>query len=83
VFPPLPPTDNYGFFAFRGLIDTPMIGDIKHMVDTAFSNPTSDIVPLNRLGKPQEVASLVAFLLGDDAAFITGTVQVIDGGVAA
>jgi 2-keto-3-deoxy-L-fuconate dehydrogenase len=53
------------------------------MVDAAFSNPTGDIVPLNRIGKPQEVASLVAFLLGDEAAFITGTVQVIDGGVAA
>jgi NAD(P)-dependent dehydrogenase (short-subunit alcohol dehydrogenase family) len=71
------------FLAFRGLIDTPMIGGIKHMVDAAFSNPTGDIVPLNRIGKPQEVASLVAFLLGDEAAFITGTVQVIDGGVAA
>jgi NAD(P)-dependent dehydrogenase (short-subunit alcohol dehydrogenase family) len=67
----------------RGVIDTPMIGEVKHMVDAAMANPTGDVVPLNRIGRPQEVASLVTFLLGDDAAYITGTIQVIDGGVAA
>lgn len=36
--------------------------------------------PLARLGKPQEVADLVAFLASDKAAFITGSLQVIDGG---
>ena len=67
----------------RGLIDTPMIGEVKDMVEAAMSNSTGDVVPLNRIGRPEEVASLVAFLLGDDAAYITGTVQVIDGGAAA
>jgi meso-butanediol dehydrogenase/(S,S)-butanediol dehydrogenase/diacetyl reductase len=37
-------------------------------------------VPLNRLGKPADVAALFAFLASDDAAFITGQVFVIDGG---
>lgn len=55
----------------------------EYIVAEAFKSSTGDIVPLNRIGKPQEVASLIAFLLSDDAAFITGTVQVIDGGVAA
>jgi NAD(P)-dependent dehydrogenase (short-subunit alcohol dehydrogenase family) len=36
--------------------------------------------PLNRLGQPEEVAELVAFLASDKAPFITGSLQVIDGG---
>lgn len=37
-------------------------------------------VPLGRLGKPEEVAALFAFLASDDAKFITGQTFVIDGG---
>ncbi|MFV8262749.1 SDR family oxidoreductase [Mycolicibacterium peregrinum] len=35
---------------------------------------------LGRLGKPSEMADAVAFLLSDEAAFITGSELVIDGG---
>lgn len=37
-------------------------------------------VPMNRLGKPHEVAGVFTFLAGDDASFITGQTIVCDGG---
>lgn len=36
--------------------------------------------PLKRLGVPDDIGSAVAFLLSDDAAWITGQLLVIDGG---
>jgi 2-keto-3-deoxy-L-fuconate dehydrogenase len=36
--------------------------------------------PIGRMGQPEEVASLAAFLCSDEAAFITGAAYDIDGG---
>jgi NAD(P)-dependent dehydrogenase (short-subunit alcohol dehydrogenase family) len=39
-------------------------------------------VPMRRFGKPEEIAAAVAFLLSDDAAFITGQTLHVDGGAS-
>jgi NAD(P)-dependent dehydrogenase (short-subunit alcohol dehydrogenase family) len=40
-----------------------------------------NLVPLGRLGESSEVASLVAFLLSDEASYLTGNTILIDGGI--
>jgi NAD(P)-dependent dehydrogenase (short-subunit alcohol dehydrogenase family) len=39
-----------------------------------------DRTPLGRMGTPQELAKCVLFMLSDDAAFMTGSAMVVDGG---
>ena len=62
-----------------GAIATPIntsLLDDKPKLDALLKN-----IPLGRLGKPEEVAGVAAFLASDDAAYITGTTYVIDGGL--
>lgn len=39
-------------------------------------------VPMGRFGAPDEIAAAIAFLLSDDAAFMTGQTLFVDGGVS-
>lgn len=39
-----------------------------------------NLIPLYRLGKPEEVASTIAFFLSEEASFITGQTLYVDGG---
>jgi len=46
----------------------------------AFIKNMEDAIPLGRLGTPRDVAQAVLFLASDEAAYITGTTIVVDGG---
>ncbi len=64
-----------------GVIDTPML---RIMDDPAAGRAYLDArVPLGRLGTPEDVARAIAFLASDDAAYVTGAVLPVDGGVTA
>lgn len=58
-----------------GIIESPMI-------ETAFpKEKIEQLVPMKRSGQPQEVADLISFLASDQAAYITGQVISINGGM--
>jgi NAD(P)-dependent dehydrogenase (short-subunit alcohol dehydrogenase family) len=42
-----------------------------------------DITPLRRTGRAEELAAVVAFLVSDEASFVTGIDLLVDGGVCA
>ena len=61
-----------------GFIDTDMTAAMTETAKTA----TLAAIPMQRLGAPEDVARAVAFLASDSAAYITGQVLAVDGGMA-
>jgi NAD(P)-dependent dehydrogenase (short-subunit alcohol dehydrogenase family) len=59
-----------------GFIDTPIL-------EGAPREALAATVPMKRLGKPEEIASMVLYLLSDEASFITGAEFAVDGGFTA
>jgi NAD(P)-dependent dehydrogenase (short-subunit alcohol dehydrogenase family) len=63
-----------------GVIETPMT---KNDLDFIFGIPDVFPVPIGRPGRPEEIASLLAYLLSPDAGFFCGSVVFADGGTDA
>lgn len=61
-----------------GFIQTDMTAVLPDVVKQA----AMEVIPLKRMGQPEDVAAAVAFLASDDAAYITGQVLCVDGGMA-
>ena len=65
-----------------GFIDTPMV---QNFADSAGSRDIvyrqlASLHPIGRLGRSEEIADGIAFLLSDESTFMTGSELVIDGG---
>lgn len=63
-----------------GLVDTPMTASIT--TNEIARDASISLHPLGRIGTPDEVASLIAWLLGDESSWVSGQVWAIDGGLA-
>jgi NAD(P)-dependent dehydrogenase (short-subunit alcohol dehydrogenase family) len=67
-----------------GSIDTPGFSELIGSSETGQQRlkMLASVVPMGRLGKPEEIAKAVVFLASDDASFITGVELFVDGGFA-
>lgn len=68
-----------------GTVDSPWIGRITASADDPVAQRQQMVErqPIGRLGTPEEIAGLVAYLASDESSFMTGSNVVIDGGVTA
>ena len=60
-----------------GFVETTMVDTVPDKIMDSLKEKT----PLQRLGKPEDIANAYLFLASDDAAFVTGTVLSVDGGL--
>ena len=70
-----------------GTIDTPLLHKAVNVYVSLTSSKEEDVYrdldkvqPLGRIGKPEEIANAVAFLLSDENSFMTGSLVSVDGG---
>jgi glucose 1-dehydrogenase len=62
-----------------GAVATPI--NLSTMTDPALMAKLNAAIPLGRMAKPEEIGSVVAFLAGDGASYITATTIITDGGM--
>jgi len=65
-----------------GPVLTPIIGELTGGNAQGFVDHMSSLVPMGRVGDPDEIAKAVTFLASDDSSFITGIDLTVDGGMA-
>ena len=63
-----------------GAIATPI--NKRTLGDGELLHALQDVIPVGRLGEPDEVASVAVFLASDEAAYVTGSTYYIDGGMS-
>jgi len=59
-----------------------MVGAAQGLSGKEIMDRIAKVYPLRRYGQPEDIAAAIAFLASDDAAFISGTVMVADGGAS-
>jgi NAD(P)-dependent dehydrogenase (short-subunit alcohol dehydrogenase family) len=64
-----------------GLIDTPGLQTLNRTDSEGLAKQNRDRIPLGRVGQPDDIAKVVAFLASDDSAYITGAELGVDGGL--
>jgi NAD(P)-dependent dehydrogenase (short-subunit alcohol dehydrogenase family) len=66
------------------MIDTPRLNGLAQNQEQIEKFKTSfvSIVPLGRMGSPDEVAKAASYLASDDSSYVTGIELFVDGGVA-
>lgn len=61
-----------------GMIETDMSQAVRNMAGDFIKK----VIPMKRIGKPEEIGRVVAFLASDDASYITGQILFVDGGLS-
>jgi NAD(P)-dependent dehydrogenase (short-subunit alcohol dehydrogenase family) len=56
-------------------------GDAKDKANAVLSGVAAQAQPVKRAGRPEDIAAAVAYLASEDAAFVTGTHILVDGGM--
>ena len=61
-----------------GMIETDMSATVRNLA----GDQIKKVIPLKRIGKPEEIADVVAFLASDEASYLTGQILRVDGGLS-